>query len=139
MDFIKNSLGCYKKERGLLMKKKLFVLITSLMITNLFSNTFQIQDVNYEINGRTRESIIKKNFPIDQNKIFNSKEELEEYISDLSSSLSNTRVFEDVEISYTEEVAIQSETDSNTESLIPINLTIKLSEKFGRIQKNVCW
>lgn len=113
------------------MKKKLFVLITSLMITNLFSNTFQIQDVNYEIKGRTRESIIKKNFPIDQNKIFNTKEELEEYISDLSSSLSNTRVFEDVEISYTEEIPTQSETDSNTESLIPINLTIKLSESFS--------
>lgn len=93
--------------------KKLFYIIVLLTITTFFSfaDQYKIADCEFDIKGagfsflgKTKESAILTQFPVDKNKIFNSVEELEKYISNYKKSLENSRSFEEVELTYETEL-----------------------------------
>ena len=64
----------------------------------LFSESYRISDVTYTLDN-TREMDLRRVVPVNTEKIFDSKEELDFYLSDLKQRLMNTRAFQNVEIS----------------------------------------
>ena len=62
-----------------------------------FSERYQISDVTYSLE-KTRENDLKRVVPIDTERIFESEEEFDEYLSDLKQRLLNTRAFDEVEV-----------------------------------------
>lgn len=79
-------------------KKFFFTVIFIFCSITFFAEKFRISDVEYNINGQTREYALQKKVKIDKNRVFPSKETFDKYINDLKSQMENSRVFESVEI-----------------------------------------
>ncbi|MCR4821266.1 MAG: hypothetical protein K5873_00145 [Treponema sp.] len=65
---------------------------------NLNSEKYQISEINYSLE-KTRERDLRRTVPVDTEKIFQSKEELDSFLKDLKQRLINTRAFQTIEIS----------------------------------------
>ena len=74
-----------------------FLLLIFLSSLPLFSEGYQISKVVYSLE-KTRENDLKRVVPIDTERIFESKEELDDYISDLKQRLLNTRAFDSLQL-----------------------------------------
>ena len=55
------------------MKKLLLILCLSFNLLCLFGQNYQIKNVTYNIEGRTREKNIQRKFPIDKSIIFQNE------------------------------------------------------------------
>lgn len=110
------------------MKKLLIFVFSLLMFSRVFSESYKIENVIFNIDGKTKESNILKNCPIETTNTFNSKEELDSYIKNYEIELANLRIFEDIKIQYKE--SEQNNTE-NTDKPLPIILTINLKESFS--------
>lgn len=110
------------------MKKLLIFVFSLLMVSRVFSESYKIENVIFNIDGKTKESNILKNCPIETTNTFNSKEELDSYIKNYEIELVNLRIFEDIKIQYKE--SEQNNTE-NTDKPLPIILTINLKESFS--------
>ncbi len=109
--------------------KKLFIFVFSLFLfSKIFSESYKIEKVVFNIDGKTKERNILKNCPINTDNIFNNKEELDSYIKNYEIELANLRIFENIEIQYT--ISEENNTEIN-EKLTPIILTIDLKESFS--------
>lgn len=82
--------------------QKILVMVTifSLLPAFIFCERFKIDDVKYDITGKTKEYPLKTNVKIDYNKIFKNSDELVEYVKDVKQRLENTRVFQSVEVDF---------------------------------------
>ena len=104
--------------------KKLFILLCfTLNFFVLFGQNYTIKNVEYNIDGRTRERNVRRNFPIDYDKEFNSENELLQYLNKIKTDLNNSRIFENINIQY---IFLQEE-----DNYIPVELTIDLKESFS--------
>ncbi len=88
--------------------KKIFILSILLVLPlYLFSETYKIKNAEYDINGagfkfmgKTREYPLKRSFPLDTEKLFESREAFEKYLDNYKKSLESSRYFETVDVNY---------------------------------------
>ena len=79
-------------------KKLFFIFHFSFFIFHFsFSERYQISDVTYTLE-KTREQDLRRVVPINTDKIFESKEDLDSYLADLQQRLMNTRAFQNIQI-----------------------------------------
>lgn len=84
-------------------------------------NQFKLQDVEFDSKGRTSVSALKRNISeIDCTRIFDSREELEKYLSDICQEIQNTRLLKDIDYSYDE-----TGPDENGISLVDAKFSFK--------------
>jgi len=109
--------------------KKISTLLLLFTLFNffVFSESYKISDVEYSVEGAgfkflgaTKPSSLRKNFPIDKKKIFDSREALDNYINNFEKSLISSRDFDTVEVDY--EISL-----SENENDEPNNVIIKVS------------
>ncbi len=100
------------------MKKNIFFgfVFFCVALGSLFSQTFKIEKVDYEISGQTQEKFLRNEVLIDSDRTFSSKEELDAYIADCKTRLLNLRIFSDVSIEI-EENPLQAESNVSAENL----------------------
>ena len=98
---------------------RLFFLI---LLCPLFSERYQISEVSYTLDG-TRERDLRRVVPVNTDRIFESKEELDSYLEDLQQRLINTRAFQDVQIE-SFELGNSSDTDFTENRSKPVSLQI---------------
>lgn len=87
---------------------------------------YKIAAVNYDAQGITKESALKRNIKIEEGKIFENRETLEAYILDIKQKMINARLFETAEIEY----ALAEESDEDGEIPVTINVTTVDSRHF---------
>lgn len=104
------------------MKRYIFSIILFLIFGVVFAQDYKISNVTYNIEGITKIDYLNNEIYIDNQKIFNTKDEIESYILFIKQDLLNLRKFDSVEILTTESI------DSNTE-LIHLDLVINIKEK----------
>ena len=88
--------------------KKLFALILTLLSFYFcYANKYQIKTVDYNIDpsaikflGVTKPYCLEQKVSVDKETVFESEEELLEYLNDYRQKLNNTRVFEDLNVEY---------------------------------------
>ena len=110
------------------MKKVIFFLsIVFCSAFYLVAERYKIINVEYSVKGTgfnflgtTKPSILKQKFPINKKKIFESAEELENYINNFKSSLESERAFDSIEVNYETSLADNSDAhyDETSESQI---------------------
>ena len=81
---------------------------------------YMIHDVIYQSDGITRSFALKRNVNIDYTKTFKSEEELKTYTGYIAQQLQNTRLLEDISVTY--------EVLEPVDGLIPVDITIKVSD-----------
>lgn len=89
--------------------KLFFSILFSLFSFSLYSERYQISDVTYTLD-KTREQDVRRVVPVNTDKIFESKEELDSYLADLQQRLMNTRAFDTVELETTDDTDYTDET-----------------------------
>lgn len=122
-------------------KKKLFILIFTLFVVfateNAFCEQFLLNNIDYQITGNTRISALETETGLEKGKTFDSVEEIEFCVTGLTTKLINTRLFDEVNISY--EIHDNSVdfvialTDSNSLMIVPypsFNTTSGVKLKF---------
>ena len=89
------------------MKKLLTFILTLLSFTFCYANKYKINKVDYSIEASTKIALgitkpycLEQKVPVDTNTVFESEEELLEYLEDYKQQLNNTRVFEDLSVEY---------------------------------------
>jgi len=105
------------------MKKFYVITLLLFVITNLFSKSYKINQIEFIIDGKTKQQNILKNVPIDTNTIYTTEEDLLKYIEDCKTKLSNLRIFEEIKISHTE--------NEQNENQTFVDLIIELKESFS--------
>ena len=70
------------------MKKNCLVLVLLATIFMVFAEQYQITDIQYELDGRTKEYALSKALNIRKDRIFESQEEIQLYIDFISQKLS---------------------------------------------------
>ena len=96
-------------------KKALLFICFVFCLVFSWSESFKIGQVEYEISGITMKSALEREVPIDTNRIFNSEEELNQYLIGLEGKFTNLRVFDAVEISIT---SIEKKDDYSNVSIL---------------------
>ena len=98
------------------MKKLLLLPLLVFLPFILFSEAYKIKNAEYDIQGagfkfmgKTREYPLKRYYPLDTKKTFESREALENYIKNYRQSLESSRYFDEITITYE---AVQSETEN---------------------------
>ena len=105
------------------MKKLISLIFFFFVFFNLFCESFQIQNIEYNFQGRTKEKNLIRKFPIDKLKVFDNQNDLSTYINSIKIDLLNTRIFENIEI---EPLLIKDDTE-----IIKVTLQINLKESFS--------
>jgi hypothetical protein len=88
------------------MKKKYSLALATVLFALNFcafaiTGKYKIQQVDYKIEGSTRQYALEQNLLIDQDRIFQSEDELVAYIADLRIKLISERVFKKTSVDYT--------------------------------------
>ncbi|MBP3710663.1 MAG: hypothetical protein J6I73_09760 [Treponema sp.] len=84
------------------MKKLLSMAIVSfLLLTPIFSLSYRITSVTYNIKGKTKAYAVDRTVKIDTTTVFADEESLDAYIKDYKQRLENTRMFDEVIVEYT--------------------------------------
>ena len=96
-------------------KSLLFVFFIFFSIFNIFADGYKIEKIEYDLTGITRETSLKAKFPVDTSTIFQTKEELENYIQDLQKQLSNNRIFDSASVEIT---SIEQNSEYNVVSIL---------------------
>lgn len=111
------------------MRKSYCVLLALFLTARLFSNKYKIEQTTIKTNpaslqlfGTTQVSSVEREIPINYLKIFESEEELIEYIEDYKLRLYNTRAFEQISVDYF------IEEPSNEEDLYLVTLNVELKD-----------
>lgn len=82
--------------------KNFFLLCILLCIPNffVFSFSYKINSVTYNITGKTKKSAIRRMVPIDTSRIFKTEDEFAAYLRDVNIQMNNTRTFQTVSYDY---------------------------------------
>ncbi|MBR6153709.1 MAG: hypothetical protein IKQ43_04675 [Treponema sp.] len=81
---------------------------------------YRIHDVTYDSKGITKPFALSRNIEIDYSKTFSTEEELKTYIEYIIQQLENTRLLEDIDVSY--------ELLAPSDGYIPVDLAITVSD-----------
>lgn len=106
------------------MKKISFTVILLTSIFTVFAEHYQITDIQYELDGRTKEYVLDKALDIRKDRIFESQEEFQLYVDFISQKLSDQRVLENTQVLY--ELA-----PATVEGIIPVTLFISADETWN--------
>ena len=106
------------------MKKNCLVLVLFATIFMVFAEQYQITDIQYELDGRTKEYALSKALNIRKDRIFESQEEIQLYIDFISQKLSDQRVLENNQVQYELGTA-------TAEGIIPVTLFIIADETWN--------
>ena len=89
------------------MKKLLSFILALLSFTFCYANKYKINKVDYSIEASTKIALgitkpycLEQKVPVNTNTVFESEEELLEYLEDYKQQLNNTRVFADLSVEY---------------------------------------
>jgi hypothetical protein len=108
------------------MKKK-FLLISMagllLFAAPLFASSYQIKNIEYNIAGLTRSSVLERNVSVDKKRTFSDESALVAYINDYKQQLENTRFFDNIAVDYTVEQSAEND-------LYLVTLFVKASDSF---------
>lgn len=126
MDNNKNYLGCIKRKGSILIVKKnsFFVLVLIATVFTVFAEQYQITDIQYELDGRTKEYALDKALDIRKDHVLESEEELQLYVDFISQKLSDQRVLENTQVRYELGAA-------TGEGIIPVTLFIIADETWN--------
>ncbi len=125
MDNYKNYLGCIEKKGSLLIVKKIFFVLVLLTTTILlFAERYQITDIKYDIDGRTKKYALNKVLDIRKDQVIESEEDLKLYIDFLAQKLNDQRVLEDTQVKY--ELG-----NPNDQGIVPVTLFIYADETWN--------
>lgn len=125
MDYYKNDLGGSKRKRSLLILKNIFyLLLFASFLPFVSAQKYQINDIDYNLDGRTKEYALNKTLDIRQDIVFESQEDLQLYINFISQKLNDQRVLENSRLDYN----LGAE---NENGIIPVNLTIYAEETWN--------
>ena len=125
MDNYQNYLGCIEKKGSLLIVKKIFFVLVLLTTTILlFAERYQITDIKYDIDGRTKKYALNKVLDIRKDQVIESEEDLKLYIDFLAQKLNDQRVLEDTQVNY--ELG-----NPNDQGIIPVTLFIYADETWN--------
>lgn len=98
-----------------------FFFILFLFNLNLvFPQVFQIEKVNYEISGITKQDYLKRKIEFDFQKQFNSEQELLEYLDDIKQKYQNLRLFDKIEFDITNNL--------NSDNIVLVEVTVMITE-----------
>ncbi len=97
---------------------------TAILFSKIHAESYKISEVSYNLE-KTSLSAVKKNVPIDTKSIFNSKDELDSYISSLEQSFINTRTFDTIEITCEE---TEAQDDYQDDDVKHVSLRISLTD-----------
>ena len=106
------------------MKKNCLVLVLLATIFMVFAEQYQITDIQYELDGRTKEYALSKALNIRKDRIFESQEEIQLYLDFISQKLSDQRVLENTQVQYELGTA-------TAEGIIPVTLFIIADETWN--------
>lgn len=114
------------------MKKIICILFSLFFVSNFFSETYKIGNVDFNIEGKTKAINILQNCPINNNINFKDINELDTYIANYKIQLANLRVFDKIDIQYEINTQDNEETPQEvSENISLVNLTINLQESFS--------
>lgn len=82
------------------MKRILSLFISAAICLGALAESYQITDVQYDLDGRTKPYALNKALDIRKDTVFDSKEELDFYIDFITQKVSDQRVLEDSQVSY---------------------------------------
>ena len=102
------------------MKKLISLIFFFFVFFNLFCESFQIQNIEYNFQGRTKEKNLIRKFPIDKLKVFDNQNDLSTYINSIKIDLLNTRIFENIEIYDSSINAIDPNSETATSDLLTL-------------------
>ena len=119
-------------------KRTLILAFASFFTLGLFARQYQITQINYtlegngaKIFGRTQPYALENNVPVEKNQIFETEEELNEYILEYTIKLNNLRAFEKIEVTY-ETAASDSGEDTQPaeDEICPVTLNVSVKDSF---------
>lgn len=103
--------------------KKSLILLFFIFIAELFSENYKIDNITFEIEGKTKQNNLLTKFPINKEQIFSSENDFNFFVEDYKTKLSNLRAFEQIEI--------EKQLINEKEDIKYVNLIIKLKEGFS--------
>lgn len=98
-----------------------FLIFSLLTISICFAESYKINSVTYYSSGITKSLALQRNIYVDEKKILNSEEELQNTIKDITQQLENLRLLEDVSSTYTL-------LPQNEDGVFPVDLTFTVSD-----------
>ena len=105
--------------------KKIFTLFLWVVFSCVaFAEGYQIVDVQYDLDGRTKEYALNKNLDIRRDIVFDSEEEFKLYIDFVTQKVSDQRILENTNVSYQMGAA-------NEQGVIPVTLLISADETWN--------
>ena len=108
------------------MKGILCALALAASVFAVFAEQYRIADVQYELDGRTREYALDRALDIRKEQVFATREELELYIDFVTQKLIDQRVLEDTSVAYELGAADES-------GLVPVTLRVYADETWNII------
>ena len=110
------------------MKRKFSVILILCVIISsvLTAQQYQIRNVSYIIDGMTWEYSLRKNIKIETDTIFDDKNSLEKYITDLKQQFQNLRILESSTITWTE-------APIREDGIIPIDMVISVKDTINML------
>lgn len=78
----------------------IFLFIVSISSAFTFAEGYQICGVEYFINGITRQEHLEKKIKVNRKIIFETEEDVQNYVNELIQKYKNLRVFDDIQIEY---------------------------------------
>lgn len=115
------------------MKKSLLLSAVFLTCSLIFSQSYQIKDVEYDITGcgakifgTTQDYVLARSVPVDTKTVFADEQALDTYLNDYTKKLNNLRAFDTIDISYEE---LTENTEQETESAEPVKLKLIVTVK----------
>ena len=105
------------------MRRILCVLILLVNTVFLFAEQYQVVDVHYDLDGRTREYALNKVLDIRRDVVLESEEELKLYVDFIAQKLRDQRVLEDSNVTY--------ELGEAVDGIVPVTLFIRADETWN--------
>ena len=105
------------------MRRILCVLILLVNTVFLFAEQYQVVDVQYDLDGRTREYALNKALDIRRDLVLESEEELKLYVDFIAQKLRDQRVLEDSSVTY--------ELGEAENGIVPVTLFIRADETWN--------
>lgn len=107
------------------MKRFLTALILFIScICPVFSDSYQITEISYDMSGLTREYALSQKVPVDTHTVFSDYDTFAGYINNLKQQLNNQRVFEFTDVSF---FIMESETDN----IHPVHIIITTTDSIN--------
>ena len=97
-----------------------YLMIILLSLSSLYAQKFQIDSVEYIIDGSTKIDVLTSYVEVDTTTVFESEDALKSYIRELKAEYDRLRNFESVEIKY--------KRDYDIKELYPVSLVISLKD-----------